>query len=270
MANLGPNIPTQRSAQQIILSALRLTGALRSGYNATAAELADCLQVLQDMLDAWSAERLVIIAAPYTTTDQNGATLSLKANQQKYTLGNLNGNEDFRLPRPPKIDNISVLYTASASTPVEIGMDMYNAKQWQAIPNKTTPSLLPQICYVEPTTDGTDWLLYFWPIPSQANPVVFYSWAALNQFPNLQAKFAMPPAYAEAIRFNLAVRLAAEFSTDLTKFPLVTQTAVTTKNTIKALNLSENFPEVWCDEALIGTHARGNIFAGGPNRNRSN
>src|SRR5215475_1966096 len=138
MANLGPNIPTQRSAQQIILSSLRLTGALRSGYNATAAELSDCLLVLQDMLDAWSAERLVVYALPYTTLDQNGVALSLKAGQQKYTLGNLNGNEDFRLARPPKIDNVSVLYSASQSTPVEIGMDMYNAKQWQSIPNKTT------------------------------------------------------------------------------------------------------------------------------------
>lgn len=270
MPNLGPNIPTQRSAQQIILSALRLTGALRSGYNATASELSDCLTVLQDMLDAWSAERLVVYALPYTTVDQNGVTLSLKANQQKYVLGNLTGTEDFKLPRPPKIDNVSVLYSASQSTPVEIGMDMYNAKHWQSIPNKSTPSLLPQICYIEPNVDGSDWLLYFWPIPTQANPIVLYPWAALNQFGSLQAKFAMPPAYAKAIRYNLAVDLAAEFSTDLTKFPLVTQTAITSKNVIKAINLSMNFPEVWCDEALIGTHARGNIFAGGPNRNRSN
>jgi hypothetical protein len=247
-----------------------LTGTLRSGYSATAAELSDCLTVLQDMLDAWSAERLVVYALPYTTTDQNGVTLSLKANQQKYKLGNLNGNEDFLMPRPPKIDNVSVIYTASPQTPVEIGMDMYNVKQWQAIPNKSTPSLLPQICYVEPTTDATDWLLYFWPIPTQAQPIVIYPWAALNQFPNLQAKFAMPPAYIKAIRYNLAVDLAAEFSTDLQKFPVVTQIATTSKNVIKAINLSMNFPEVWCDEALIGTHARGNIFAGGPNRNRSN
>jgi hypothetical protein len=174
------------------------------------------------------------------------------------------------MPRPPKIDNVSVVYTASPQTPVEIGMDMYNVKQWQAIPNKSTPSLLPQICYVEPTTDATDFLLYFWPIPTQAQPIVIYPWAALNQFPNLQAKFAMPPAYIKAIRYNLAVDLAAEFSTDLQKFPVVTQIATTSKNVIKAINLSMNFPEVWCDEALIGTHARGNIFAGGPNRNRSN
>ena len=270
MPTLQPNVPIQRSAQQIILSALRLTGTLRSGYSATAGELSDCLQVLQDMLDAWSAERLVVFALPYTTMDQNGVTLSLKANQQKYVLGNIHGTEDFRMARPPKIDNVSVIYTASPTTPVEIGMDMYNVKQWQAIPNKSTPSLLPQICYVEPTTDGTDFNLYFWPIPTQAQPIVLYPWAALNQFPNLQAAFAMPPAYNKAIRYNLAVDLAMEFSTDLTKFPLVMQEAAKTKNIIKAINLSMNFPEVWCDEALIGTHARGNIFAGGPNRNRSN
>lgn len=270
MANLGPNIPTQRSAQQIILSSLRLTGALRSGYNATAAELSDCLTVLQDMLDEWSAQRLIVYALPYTTLDQNGVTLTLKAGQQKYFLGNLNGTEDFKLPRPPKIENVSVIYTASPSTPVEIGMDMYGPKEWQAIPNKQTPSILPQVCYVEPTVDGTDWILYFWPIPTQNQPLVLYPWAALNQFSSLQAKFAMPPAYSKAIRYNLAEDLAAEFSTDLTKFPLVTKKAAQSLATIKAINLSMSMPVVWCDEAIVGTHSRGNIFAGGPNRNRSN
>lgn len=266
MPNLAPNVAVQRSAQQLILSALRKVGALRSGQNLTAAELADSLQVLQDMVDAWSAERNMIYTVPFTTVDQNGVTLTLKANQQTYKLGNINGNEDFLLPRPPKLELVSVVYSASQSTPVEIGMDMYTEKQWQGIPNKSTPSLLPRVCYQEVTADGTDYILRFWPVPTQANPVVLYPWAALNQFPNLQAKFFFPPAYPRAISFNLAVDLALEFGTDLTKFPLVIKEAGKSKAVVQAINLP--LQEVYCDEGILGAGGRrGNIFAGGPNRN---
>ncbi len=268
MAVLAPNIIVQRSAQQFILSALRKVGALRSGQNLTAAELADSLGVLNDMLDAWSASRVMIFSVSYTTLDQNGVALSLAAGKQKYALGNINGNEEFRLPRPPRLERVSVLYSASQSTPVEIGMDMYDDVKWQSIPNKSTPSLLPQVCYVENRADGTAYDLFFWPIPTQANPVVLYLWNALNQFPSLAAKFFFPPAYAKAIAFNLAVDLAVEFGTDLTKFPLVLKTAQQTMAAIEAINLP--MKEVWCDLAILGTGGRrGNIFAGGPNRNLS-
>lgn len=234
----------------------------------SAAELTDSLQVLQDMLDAWNAERLMVYEVPYTTVDQNGKVLSLVAGKQKYTLGNANQNEDFLLPRPPRVERVSVLYSASQSTPVEIGLDMYDDVQWQGIPNKSTPSLLPQVCYLEYTADGTDYNVYFWPIPTQANPIVLYPWQQLNQFPNLQAKFFFPPAYSRAIQFNLAVDLAMEFGTDLTKFPMVIKSADRSKAIIQAFNIP--MKQVYCDEGILGAGGRrGNIFAGGPNRNLS-
>lgn len=177
---LPPNKPLSRNAQAFILSGLRLVGSLRSGQSLSAAELSDCLQALNDMIDAWAAERLMVYSVPYTTVDQNGATLVLIPGQQKYTLGNQNGTENFLMPRPPRIDNVSVLYSASQSTPVELPMDMFfDQVLWQGIANKTTPSILPQACYVEATPDASDWNLYFWPIPTQANPIVIYPWSAL-------------------------------------------------------------------------------------------
>lgn len=245
----------------MILSGLRKVGALRSGQNLTAAELADCLQVLQDMLDAWNAERTMVYEVPYTTVDQNGATLTLKANQQKYLLGNINGTEDFLLPRPPRIQRISVLYSASQATPVEVPLDMYDDVQWQGISNKGTKSLLPQVCYLEYTADGTDYTLYFWPIPTQANPIVLYPWQQLNQFPNLQAKFFFPPAYSKAITFNLAVDLFSEFSGDDKKLPIVVQQAARAKEVIERFNAVIN--EATCDPAILGAGGRmGNIFTG--------
>lgn len=223
-------------------------------------------------MDAWSAERLMIYTVPYTTVDQNQVTLTLTASKQKYVLGNANGTEDFKMPRPPRIERVSVLYSASQSTPVEVPLEMADDVKWQSIANKTTTSLLPQVCYVEPTTDGTDYNLYFWPVPTQANPIVLYPWAALNQFPSLQTKLFFPPAYSEAIRYNLAMRFAAEFPCDLTKIQLVAQFARETKGIIKSLNLATvAMKEAVCDAAIVGVGGpRGNIYTGSPSRSHNN
>lgn len=265
MANLGVVNVNQRSAQSFILSALRLVGSLRSGQNLSAAELSDSLQVANDMLDAWNADGTMVFVHPRITQDQNGLNLTLVANKQTYLLGNQNGTEDFLLARPPRLERVSIMYSASQSTPVELPMDMYDDVRWQGVPNKTTPSLLPQVCYIE--TGYPDIQINFWPIPTTANPVVLYLWSALTQFPNLQTKFSFPPAYARAIRFNLAVDLFAEFSGDLQKFPVVQKQAAIYKAEIESMNLV--MKEATCDEALLGTGVLGNIFSGTASRARN-
>lgn len=265
-----PNLPQQstltRSAADFIKSALRLVGALASGENPSASEMTDAQQVLNDMLDAWSAERTSIFVVPRITLDQNQVPLTLAANKQTYLLGNATENEDFLLARPPKLERVSILYSASQSTPVELGMDMLDDVEWQAIANKSTPSLLPQVCYVE--TGFPDMSLNFWPIPTQANPVVLYLWSALQQFSDLETQFSFPPAYARAIRYSLAVDLAAEFPGDLQKLPIVMKIASQAKSMIQAMNTPVK--EAWCDPALVGANGpRGNIYTGSPSRSHN-
>lgn len=265
MPNLGPQSTQTRSAQSFILSALRLVGSLRSGQGLSQGELTDCQQVLNDLLDAWSSQRRTVFVVARTTLDQNQNAFSLKANQQTYLLGNATGNEDFLLPRPPRLERVSVMYSASQQTPVELPMDMYDDVEWQGVANKSIPSLLPQVCYQE--TGFADISLNFWPVPTQANPVVLYLWTALTQFPDLTSPFSFPPGYARAIRFNLAVDLAAEFPTDLTKFALVKERAAAYKAEIETLNVRAKVAV--CDEALVGSDGRmGNIFTSTANRSQ--
>lgn len=267
MPVLSPTQTLSRSATDFIKSALRLVGALRSGLNLAGDELNDCKMVLNDLLDAWSANRTTIFTVQRVTLDQNQVALSLVAGQQTYSLGNVLGNENFLLARPPRLERVSVLYSASQSTPDELAMDMYDDVQWQSIANKSTPSLLPQVCYVE--KNFPDMNLSFWPVPSQANPVVLYVWGALQLFPDLKTQFLFPPGYARALRFNLAVDLAAEFPCDMTKLPLVTQRAALYKAEIESLNIEAK--AATCDEALLGSDGRmGNIYSGTPNRSLRN
>jgi hypothetical protein len=158
------------------------------------------------------------------------------------------------------------MYSGGQSNPAEKPMDMYDDVQWQGIANKSTPSLLPQVCFVDASNAVfPDMVLYFWPVPTQANPVVLYLWTVLQLFPSLTAQFLFPPAYAEMIRYNLAVRLAAEFPCDMAKFPLVKELAQQAKARVSGMNAVPK--EAVCDEALVGGNGKtGNIFTGSSNR----
>ena len=266
MPVLAPTATLKRSATDFIKSALRLVGALRSGQNLSAAELTDCQTVLNDMLDAFSVERTEIPAVTIQTLDQNQATLSLKPNQQAYKLGNVLENEDFLLPRPSRVERVSVLYSASQQTPVELPMEMVDDVGWQGVTNKSSPSLLPQVCFVDESNSVfPDTVLYFWPVPTQANPVILYLWAVLQLFADLKTEFLVPPAYAEMLRYQLAVRLAAEFPCDLQKFQIVQKLAADAKARVAGINVRAK--EATCDEALVGSYGKmGNIFTGTANR----
>lgn len=263
MPNQPPVNTIQRSAQDFIKSALRLVGALRSGQNLSNDELTDSKQVLNDLLEAWSAKRTTVYVVRRVTLDDNQNPFTLIPGQQSYTLGDVVGGENFLHARPARLERVSILYSASQPTPVELPMDMMDNVKWQGIANKSTPSILPQVCYPELTFP--DMTLSFWPIPTQANPVILYEWSALTQFADLTSPFQFPPGYARAIRYNLAVDLAAEFPCDLQKFPIVQKIANESFEDIATLNVRAK--EAVCDEALVGSYGKmGNIFTGSSNR----
>lgn len=266
MPVLNPSQTLALSATDFIKSALRLVGALRSGLNLANDELNDCKLVLNSMLDAYSIERTQIPAVTVQTLDQNQVALTLKANQAAYKLGNVSGLEDFLLTRPSRVERVSVLYSASQSTPDELAMEMLDDVKWQGIVNKSKPSLLPQACFVDSSNAVfPDMVLYFWPVPTQANPVILYLWQLLQQFADLTTQFLFPPGYAEMLRYNLAVRLAAEFPCDLQKFQIVKALASEAKARVSGINVKG--VEAVCDEAIVGSDGRsGNIFSGTPNR----
>lgn len=225
-----PPPPTQsnaiiQAAFDLINSSLRLIGVVAPGEQPTFAEANDALMVLNQMIDAWNADRLSI----YTTGSQD---FPFVLNKQSYTLG---PDGDFDTQRPARIDGMSaILLFPDPTNPVEVPITMYTWEEWQMqMPVKSVGSTFPQICY----DDGNFPLrtLNFWPIPvSQLNNVRIYSWQALGGAASLQSLLSYPQGYAEAIRYNLAVRLSPEFGADLP--PAVASIAVSSLATIKTMN----------------------------------
>lgn len=224
------------TSQQLINSALRLINVLATGETPDAAMSSDALFVLNQMLDSWQAEQLMI----YTILRQEFALNS----QQTYTMG---PGGDFDVARPAKIDRLSIINLNNPAQPLELPLDYITDAQWQAIPVKLISSALPQVVY----DDGAFPLrnLNYWPVPNQF-PVktAIYSWSALTEFADLGAtQYTFPPAYFKAIRYNLAIDLAPEYGQQVQ--PAVAAQAISSKAVVKGINAP--LVDLRCDPALV-------------------
>ncbi len=185
------------NALQIISAAMRQTGALASGETPTSAEGQDSLSLLNQMMAAWSAERLMV----FTITMQQ---FTLVPGQQTYTLGT---GGDFNYPRPVNLYRAGIVWLANPAQPLEIPLIMLTDDQWAQVPIKNISSTIPQYLY----DDGAFPLrnLNFWCVPTIADDVRLYMWTLLQQFADMITDYTFPEGYEEAIQYNLAIRLAA-------------------------------------------------------------
>jgi hypothetical protein len=223
------------TGQDVINSALRLINALASGESPSSAESSDALEVLNDMIDSWNAQRLAI----FSVVPQ---TFSLTAGQQAYTVGT-GGN--FNIQRPARIDRVSVISLYNAAQPLELPIALLTNEQWQAVPVKNITSALP-VSVWDDHGFPLRTLSYF-PIPSTQVQTKLYSWTPLSSFADLVTDYEFPPGYAKAIRYNLAVDLAPEFGVTQLN-PLVVAQAQMALGVVKSMNAP--LVDLYCDPAL--------------------
>jgi len=217
-----------QTALQLITKALRLINANAADEPLDVGQANDALDVFNDMVDAWNADRLSI----YTTKSQD---FDLVLGKQVYTLG---PGGDFDAPRPAQIDGMSSILLYNPEVPVEVPIVMVTVDQWQTqYPVKNVQSSFPTVCY----DDGSFPLrsLSMWPIPTEqpGNRIRIYSWQALDQPATLQTSVTFPPAYAEAFKYNLAIRLAPEYQAPLR--PEVAAIAADSLAKLKTMNAPE-------------------------------
>lgn len=220
---------------QLISRSLRLVGALATGEVPDADEAQDALAALNGMLDAWSADRLSV----FTVNRLGPFNLGTK---QTYTYG---AGGDINSPRPAKVDRYGIVILNNPLQPLELPLEDLTNDGWASIPVKNIQSTFPTKVWDD---DGFPLRsLSFWPIPTAACQLVPYAWAALSQFADLVTDYEFPPAYLNAIVFNLAIDLAPEFGSPVSME--VAQRAIQYKSIIEAMNAP--LIELRCDPALV-------------------
>ncbi len=192
------------TAGAIIYDALGRLHIIRPGQTAASTELSDSLTTLNNLVDSWSTERLLI---PFVSF----ARYALVADTPSYTIGP--AGADLTGPRPIRIDAAGIVqltYNGGAGDFRE-PLELIAEKDWVEIKDKTATADIPRKLYYAPTVAGGKGTLYLWPTPNvtSSTDLELSAWAALASFVDQTTDVPLAPGYGRALGANLAIELSS-------------------------------------------------------------
>jgi hypothetical protein len=248
------------TATQVIYRSLRLIGQIRPGQGASASQNNDGLATANDMLDAWSVERLNVF---------NVATASypLTTATPAYLIG---PGQTLNAPRPIRIERAGILIAnPNGSGTIRQPLRILSEREWDAIAVKISTSPIPEKLYCDNAYPYAT--LNLLPIPTfssgTAPKLELSTWTALTQFPDLTTDVEFPPAYELAIRYNLALLLAPGYPQNVadSEMARVQQVAAGSLAALRALNLTlahdDEGTQAWQAQEPMNTPPAGPVNA---------
>ena len=219
---------------ELITDSMLSINAIAGSEVPSAAESSAALRVLNDLIEEWNNERLLV----YTI---NRSEFALVAGQQSYTIG-AGGN--FNTVRPIRID--SALIKVTSSTPnVELPLELLTVDQWMAITVKSVASTIPLRLYNTMAFPLST--IYLWPYPSVVSTLVLNVWNQITAFAAVTDTVTLPPAYLKALKLNLAMELTMQYGSQ--PGAVLVSRAAEAKATLKRTNTVPSFMAT--DAALL-------------------
>jgi hypothetical protein len=186
--------------KDLIKASMRVIGVLAKSESPEDDEYTDTLQALNFMMDSWSVRSLLVL----------GSILEgfpVVANTRSYTIG---PGGVFNTTKPTKIDFAFVRDTDNNDAP----LDIYEQTVYNAIEDKITAVARPMLVYFDPgyTQQVTDLgTLFLYPIPDKPYTLFIGQQKPLTNFNSIDDLVSIQPAYYEAIKYQLAIRIYREF-----------------------------------------------------------
>jgi hypothetical protein len=227
-----------------INGALRLLGVLAEGETPSAATSQDALTALNQMIDSWNTERLMI----YNTIDQ---VYLWQPGLLTQTLG---PTGDFVGARPVALDDST--YFKDPTNGISFGIKFINQQQYDGIAVKTVTSTYPQVMWINMEYPNITMTIY--PKPTKILEWHFISVQEIDQPATLSTELYLPPGYLRAFRYNLACEIAPEFGVEPS--PTISRLAMTSKRDLKRQNNPDDIMAM--PYSIVATRQRFNIFAG--------
>lgn len=234
----------------LIKASLRLLRVYGPNETPTSTELSDGLTIINEMLDSFNAERLLVYQI-------GRAAHNLTAGVSLYTIGT---GGTFNTARPIRIESAGLILDTSLGTQaIEVPLEvLLYQDEWASITLKGLTSTYPRKMWYNPTYPlGT---INLWPVPSgSSQQIVLYTWGVLTAFTTVGDTVSLPPGYSTFLRTNLAIWLAEEYGVTPTE-NVIDQARKSTAR-VKDLNVSRSVPLLSCD---YPSHGRGrfNILLG--------
>jgi hypothetical protein len=191
-------MPSPTTALAIISTALRNIGVLATGETPTADQVSDALAALNDVLETWSTQSLAVYGGAVET-------FAGSVGQASYSIG-LTGT--WITDRPVRVDGAFATING-VDFPIEIiGLDQYND-----IAVKSTQGIPEQLCYVN---DFPNALIYLYPVPPQTIAISLDLPRLLTAIADASTVVNLPPGYARALQWAVAVEIAPQYGIDVT------------------------------------------------------
>ena len=186
------------TARVIVTRALRQVGAIASGEVPSADEAQEALDLLNDMLDAWSLEDLLIISETLTTQ-------TLTVLKETYTIG---ASGEINITWPSEIEQAQLIVTQITPN-LDLPLKILNAQEYGLLRIKQLESTYPQALWLHTTFPlGT---LHIWPLPTQGNQIRLWTKGIVASFAALSTDVTLGRGYSLALQRNLAIELAPEY-----------------------------------------------------------
>lgn len=189
------------TARDICTQALKKSGVLAAGIEASAEDMNDAFLDLNDIMSQWQVQRWLVYRLQDLSKVSTGA--------QSYTVGPA---ADFPMAVRPDLINSGFFRQLLNATPnqVDFPMKIITAREdYNRITLKNLQTF-PRWCFYD-----SDWPLgriYPWPVP-QVNVFEIHLSVkqVLQRFANLATTVALPDGYEPALKWALAVRLRVSY-----------------------------------------------------------
>lgn len=228
------------TATEIINQALLSIGQLAEGETPSAETSDSCLSLLNELIDSWNIERLMV---PWLTQE----SFTLSGGTATYTVGS-GGALDTT--RPNMVDDASFTRLNDIDYPLR-GI---NAAQYNSITDKDTEYSWPDVFYYEESYPLAT--IKFYPVPSQTITFFLVSWKQLSTLTSLSTSFSVQPGTLRAIRSNLAIEIASNFGVEAP--PSVRKAAVDSKRNLKRIHAPNDVLSM--PRNILRRTGQGNIY----------
>jgi len=232
------------SANDIIERAMVKTRIIAPGESVPAGKLNQVFDELNDMLESWALEKLMVVADVLES-------FTLVIGQAEYTYG-VGG--DFDSARPIEIKDEGFIRSGGVDYSILLKtLDVYRR---QII--KTTKARPRMMAYNPEYPLGKT---FFWPTPSATDTIHLRVAKTLTGFPDKTTSVSLEPGYSRAIISNLAIEISPNFGKKVSKE--LAFMAEQAKRSIKSANSIPIKPSTCPDlRAIVGGGRVGNILSG--------
>lgn len=183
------------TALDLIKAALRELQVLGDDVVLTDAETQYAMEALNMMLDSWSNDSMLI----YHVEMEQFSTI---ANHNPHTWGT---GGDFNSVRPIRLLAAKV----RDANNIDLDLPIMSYNDYAEVKDKLAIAAYPQRLYYD--NGWPNGSIYFYPVPSAIHTVTLWSEKPLQSATDIYTVLSYPPGYFEAIKYNLALRLAPEY-----------------------------------------------------------